>query len=292
MKVNPIIRREFLSSLRSIKIFILVMVYVLFLTLVAGIFLAASDVTSTFNPRQAIYLYSVLAGFQLFLAMLIIPALAGSTISGERERQTLDLLLITKMSPISIIWGKLVSSLLVSLLIILSSMPIFGLILFYGGVSVINIMGMIVFTIITTAMGGSVAIFFSALFKKTVGAIILSYIVYLSITLGNFITFLLIGGIPSSLFGQSLPPGFYKLMLGSNPAFSFLSVLDSQFGFNNINSIANSFSYDMLDIPVLNAISDVLMFIPPWLTGSILNLLVTALLILLSSKLINPLKKN
>ncbi|GAG31453.1 unnamed protein product, partial [marine sediment metagenome] len=52
--------------------------------------------------------------YVLLFNMLVGPVFSAGSITNERERQTLDLLLTTTLSPWTILWGKLVSGLRVS----------------------------------------------------------------------------------------------------------------------------------------------------------------------------------
>ena len=63
----------------------------------------------SFDPANMGGMYVVLCAMQMGLMLLSAPAMTAGTISGERERQTLDLLLMTKMSSLSIVIGKLLS---------------------------------------------------------------------------------------------------------------------------------------------------------------------------------------
>ena len=67
--------------------------------------------------------------------MFIVPAVTASSISGERERQTLDLMLTTRMSAGQIVGGKLLSALSTLLLLILSSFPAVAMVFVYGGIT-------------------------------------------------------------------------------------------------------------------------------------------------------------
>lgn len=55
-------------------------------------------------------LYEFVTSMEFILLMFIVPAVTASAISGERERQTLDLMLTTRMSAGQIVTGKLLSS--------------------------------------------------------------------------------------------------------------------------------------------------------------------------------------
>lgn len=53
-------------------------------------------------------------GYVILFNMLVGPVFSAGSMTGERERQTLDLLLTTTISPWSILWGKLLSGMRVS----------------------------------------------------------------------------------------------------------------------------------------------------------------------------------
>ena len=55
-------------------------------------------------------LYEFVTSMEFILLMFIVPAVTASAISGERERQTLDLMLTTRMSAGQIVTGKLLSA--------------------------------------------------------------------------------------------------------------------------------------------------------------------------------------
>ncbi|MFQ9208670.1 MAG: ABC transporter permease [Clostridium fessum] len=60
------------------------------------------------------------------------PALTASSISGERERQTLELMLTTTMEPRDMVLGKLASSLVTMLVLAVSALPVQALVFVYG----------------------------------------------------------------------------------------------------------------------------------------------------------------
>lgn len=47
---------------------------------------------------------------QFGMLVLVAPAMTAGSISGERERQTLDLLLVTNTGPVKLVLGKLLES--------------------------------------------------------------------------------------------------------------------------------------------------------------------------------------
>ncbi len=79
MMLNPILRREARTSLRSWKIFLVICLYVGFIAGVSYLFLKVSmwsSVYSGFDPKSVIALYALLSGFQFGAILIITPAYA------------------------------------------------------------------------------------------------------------------------------------------------------------------------------------------------------------------------
>src|SRR3989475_10199502 len=70
----------------------------------------------------------------MVLLAFITPALTAGAVSSERERQTIDLLFVTKLPAFSILWGKLLASMSFVILLLLLSVPIFSLVFLFGGI--------------------------------------------------------------------------------------------------------------------------------------------------------------
>lgn len=128
------------------------------------------------NRSVGLGIYMMLAILQFILILLVTPAQTAGVISSEREMQTLDLLLCTKLSPISIIIGKLLSSLAFILLLVVSSIPLFSLVFLFGGIAPEDVAMLFLFYFITAFAIGSIGVFYSTLFKKTVVSTVLSYV--------------------------------------------------------------------------------------------------------------------
>ena len=63
-------------------------------------------------------MYEFVTTIEFILLMFIVPAVTASSISGERERQTLELMLTTQMTAFQVVIGKLMSALSTLLLLI------------------------------------------------------------------------------------------------------------------------------------------------------------------------------
>ncbi|HEY3415742.1 MAG TPA: ABC transporter permease, partial [Armatimonadota bacterium] len=65
----------------------------------------------------------------------ITPAVSAGTITGEREQETLEPLLLTRLSTVNIVLGKLISSQSIVIVLMLCSLPFQVAAVMLGGVS-------------------------------------------------------------------------------------------------------------------------------------------------------------
>lgn len=189
MMHNPVFESSMKRRMRSFRAPMLLTLYVLFLLLVSGgaILTLMRGEVSLGNLRAGLETYIYLSVMQFALIILVAPALTAGAISGERERQTLDLLLCTRVSSLKIVLGKLLSSLCFLALMIVSSLPMMALTLFYGGVGIWDMLLMQLFLLVTALACCSIGIFCSAVFKRTVTATVVAYLTIFALGVGTII---------------------------------------------------------------------------------------------------------
>ena len=121
-------------------------------------------------------LYALLSFIQLFLIVFIAPAFTATAINGEKERQTFDLLLCSKLSAFSLLAGKLIAGLVNALLLIAASIPLFSLVFFFGGVSPAQVFSTLVIFVMTAVVAGTFGLFCSTLLRRTTVSTAAAYI--------------------------------------------------------------------------------------------------------------------
>ena len=89
--------------------------------------------TAEIQYSQFLDLYTFVSSIEFIMLLFIMPALTASSISGERERQTLELMLTTTMEPRDMVLGKLASSLVTMLVLAVSALPVQALVFVSGG---------------------------------------------------------------------------------------------------------------------------------------------------------------
>jgi hypothetical protein len=103
----------------------------------------------------------------------------------EREKQTLELLVVTPITSVAIVLGKLLSALVYVWLLIAASIPLTAVVFLYGGVAPEDVVrGYIV--LVVTALGlGAFGLFCSSLVKRTQASTAITIFGVLFMTIGS-----------------------------------------------------------------------------------------------------------
>lgn len=230
--INPVLNKEIKLRFRSFKSFISIL---LFLAICGAVCLAFIYIETQFSQdgftsEDSRNLFMLLSMGQLGLIVFITPGLTAGAISGEREKQTLNILLTTQQSSTSIILSKLFSSILFLMLMLVASLPLYSIVFLYGGVSPQTVLIMFGFLLLTMLTIGSIGIMFSTVLKKTIVATITTYGIMLFLLVGTIILFVIslqfILGFSQGTAGQSNNMLPYFLLI-FNPAVSMFSTLQS-----------------------------------------------------------------
>lgn len=106
------------------------------------------------------------AVFQTLIATLVAPLVAARAVIEEREEGTLELIVLTKLSPREILFAKIGSSLLLLITIVLGAMPVMSLVTSLGGVSIVEVVAVTLNSVAAVAVLGTLGAFF-ALFTRS-----------------------------------------------------------------------------------------------------------------------------
>lgn len=227
---NPVLRKEYRLRMRSTRAPWIISVYLLIMGGIAlsFIYLVTSG-DGFFDPGMSRTLFIMLSTLQLALIGFVAPGLTAGLISGERERQTLAILLTTDLSPLSIIVSKLTASLSFMTLLVFASLPLYSIVFLFGGVSPVQLLQVLAFYLVAMLFVGSMGIFYSTLFKRTGVATVLAYCSVAVIVLGT----LIIGMFASQFYALSQaggaampqsPPFWITMWFLLNPAFDFFAL--------------------------------------------------------------------
>ncbi len=106
--------------------------------------------------RFGAILFQILAPLQLAIILFLSAIQSASSIAVEKDRQTLILLLMSRLSNSELVLGKLFSSLLNNGVMLMTSIPILMLIVLFGGTSFDQVAWTVAVTLITALTAGSI----------------------------------------------------------------------------------------------------------------------------------------
>lgn len=130
-------------------------------------------------------IFAALLMLETLQVAFLAPSATAGAISMEREKQTLELLVVTPITSLAIVLGKLLSALVYVWLLIAASIPLTAVVFVYGGVAPDDVLrGYLV--LVVTALGlGSFGLFCSSLVKRTQAATAITIFGVLAMTIGS-----------------------------------------------------------------------------------------------------------
>ena len=172
MFIGPIFSREAVVTPRRPRHFIIRTVYgISLLVLICTAWLLLTNTQDIQNAgdmaRFGSIMFQILAPLQLALLMFLAAIQAASNIAIEKDKETLILLLMSRMTNSELVLGKLFSSLLYIAALMLTSLPIFMLIVLFGGTSFTQVGWTFAVTALTALAAGSLGAIVALWREKT-----------------------------------------------------------------------------------------------------------------------------
>lgn len=292
-KINPITKRDLTITSRSMRFSwglfayegILMLVFLIALSILGGAGYADSNAQ---RYSSFIALYPVVATAEICIVALIIPIITASSIAGEKERQTFDIMLTTRISPMQIVTGKILSAVVRVMTYVLASVPIMAIGFTIGGVSWLSLFFFLLLTLLLALFEGAIGVFCSSVCKKSITAIIMSYIVIFAYCMMGFVPlilgtvhFYMTTGTAGSLAEKAMT-FLATVFLLPNPVFMFVEF------FGSVITGDDFLAGELLEenLPGLSFLGKPAV----WITiAAILILLFTFCFMKLSAYIINPL---
>jgi ABC-type transport system involved in multi-copper enzyme maturation permease subunit len=274
MTFSALLIKELRLRMRRERTIWLVVLYILLMGLIGWFFISRF---SNFNGSGNMtlndigtYLYMLLSIVQLFLIIFITPAFTATAVNGEKERQTFDLLLCSRISAASLISGKLAAGLVNAFLLIAASIPLFSLVFFFGGITPFQITSALLVFISTTLITGTFSLFCSTWISRPAVSTSVSYmacILWIFMPLVLFIT----------LYSSS---NWYQMFssVGILQSPLFLSQPSPLLLWNPLLALVNTY-------PIGSTMSTYMLHglhLSPWVAYILLNLIASAFFFLLS----------
>ncbi len=203
---NPILLRELRSRMRGNRAVWLQLFYVVVLSavvLIAFFTALGSERISEEASWLGRLLFRSIACAQGALLALTAPAFAAAAVSGEREQQTFDSLLVTPLRAGAIVRGKLVAATMFVLLLLTISLPLAALSFLFGGVSPDEIAGTFAVQFANGLFLAALGLGFSVVCRTTMAATVATY---LCVTAYLMVTGMLVAGAMSQFPLAAMSP--------------------------------------------------------------------------------------
>jgi ABC-type transport system involved in multi-copper enzyme maturation permease subunit len=216
MLFGPVLARELAIAPRRSRIYIHRAAYAAVLLLVmstAWLVLTGTQIVRDVGDlaRFGALLFQILAPLQLALAVFFSALLAAGAVAQEKDRRTLVLLLLTRLSNRELVLGKLAASLLQVVVLLAAGVPLFMLAALLGGVSFGQIGRMMLVTLASVLACGSLGSTLALWREKTFQTVAMTVLVLvLWIGLGELVAAGIFGeqlaGIPAAVWAIGLSP--------------------------------------------------------------------------------------
>src|SRR3954471_10656765 len=128
--------------------------------------------------------FQILAPLQLAVAMPFSALLVASAVAIEKDRKTLDLLLLTSLSNSELVLGKLLAGMLSVIVMVVATLPLLMIIALLGGISGEQILRVQAVTLASALVAGSLGSMIALWREKTFQALAMTLLVLVLWLLG------------------------------------------------------------------------------------------------------------
>jgi ABC-2 type transport system permease protein len=291
-RINPVMLKELRGRMRGVRAFVVLTVY---LGLMSGFTLLLYLIYVPINQQSGSaaagqigrVLFIGIVGIEMLLIIFIAPAFTAGAITGERERQTYDLLRTTLLPSPSFVIGKLESALGYILLLLLAAIPLQSIAFLFGGVTESELILSFVILTVTAITLGTVGIFFSAIAPRTLSASVRAYTTTLVATFGAPLVLSIFLNILTGAFRTTSP--FIETVLiyiddflvSLNPIATALQTQELLINQQVVGFWTDTLASNGSTIPRVS----------PWITFTIIYLVVAAILVVLSIQRMRKVEK-
>lgn len=199
--------------MRGRKAFIVLTIHVAVMSgIVTLIYLAFSSATrNPYGPQPQDAGKAVFGAVTLFQAIMVLfigPAATAGAISGEKERQTYDILRTTLLTAEEFVSGKLLSALSYVFLLVVAAIPIQSVAFLLGGIDFSEIVISQLLIVVSAIAYALFGLFASSLLRSTLAASVATYGTAIFFTIGIPGLLLLV-----TLFIDSFNSGFADMIM-------------------------------------------------------------------------------
>ena len=238
--LNPILAFSATRRMRSVRTLVIVGAYLAVMLIVAMAMMGSlyGGGVSISGLRSGVRCYSALMIAQFALIVLIAPAMTSGAIAGERERQTLELLLVTNTRSFRIVAGKVLESFALLALLIVCGFPVMCMTLITGSVTLTQILAGELFLLAIAFAAVCVGVLASAIAKSSMVGGIISYLLIFGIAVvttlpiligyGENVTSVVYDANALAAMPKGTALGMISPLLYFNPGYGLVALLQGQ----------------------------------------------------------------
>jgi ABC-type transport system involved in multi-copper enzyme maturation permease subunit len=232
--MGPVFARELVTAPRRMRWYVSRGVYVAtLLVLVATAWLLLAGTQQVRNvgdtARFGAAVFQILAPLQLALAVFCGALFTASAVAQEKDRRTFDLLLMTSLSDVELVLGKLLASLLNVLALLAAAVPVFMILALFGGIGHAQIARVFGVTLLSVLVAGSLGSTIALWREKTVQTLWLTALaIVFWLAVGELLAAGLFGtawqGVPASTWAAGFSPR-HALVAAASPQAAMTAAL-------------------------------------------------------------------
>lgn len=225
MFIGPVFTREAVVAPRRARHYLTRTVYgtsLLLLICTAWMILTGTQVIQNVGDmaRFGSLLFQLLAPLQLALILFLAAIQAASNIAVEKDRQTLILLLMSRLHNSELVLGKLMASLLNIGVMLITALPIFMFVVLFGGTSFAQVGWTFAVTaaaaLAAGSLGATIALWREKTFQ-TLALVAMCLVAWLGLFEAAATLDLNLGGIQTGAIGRAASP-FRAVLAASQPS--------------------------------------------------------------------------
>ncbi len=184
MFIGPVFTREAITAPRSARFYmvpavavgtLLVLLWTYWQIVTGNQPLQTAGTSARFGSE----VFALLAPLEMAVATLMAALLTASAVAQEKDRKTLVLLLLTRLSNSELVLGRLLASLLVVLLVVAATAPFFFILVLLGGISYGQVARVLAVTVMSALAAGSLGSTVALWREKTFQALAMTMLLFM-----------------------------------------------------------------------------------------------------------------
>ncbi|RWZ64642.1 ABC transporter permease [Labedella populi] len=188
--VHIIVRLELAQRVRGVAVYVLLGLFTILVAAVTLLLWATSSNTGMNGTTGSSgWLFSTIVYFVLLLGTLLVPALGGAAVNGDRDAGTLATTQVTLVSTTQIVIGKFLASWITSLAFLVVSLPFLLFSFTLGELPVRTVVVSLLVLVIELAVVSAVAVGLSAIVGRPLFSVASTYLVVAALSIGTLIAF-------------------------------------------------------------------------------------------------------